>query len=146
MNNDLNLIKALNAALADEWATVIRYTYHASIVQGFTGLVLRDFYANEINSELEHARFLTQMIVDLGGEPTTTPKEFPRLYSLEAILNYDLQEEQNAIQHYKHHAGVAGELGNIELQVKLEEMAAEESEHAREIRRLMRGIQTPKPA
>jgi len=38
------------------------------------------------------------------------------------------------------HADLAGELDYVELKLKLEEMAAYEAGHARELRRILRGI------
>jgi rubrerythrin len=38
------------------------------------------------------------------------------------------------------HAKQAEELGKLELKVELEEMAADEAGHARELRRLLKGL------
>lgn len=44
------------------------------------------------------------------------------------------------VENYTEHAGLAAELGQAELKVRLEEMAADEARHARELRRLLRGL------
>lgn len=134
------LIEALNEDLAAEWGTVIRYTYHASKLAGPGGMVLSEFYRDEAQDELGHATFLSQIIADLGGNPTTEPEDFPRLETVDEMLAYDLEQEQSALENYKKHAELASELGHIELQVKLEDMAADESGHARELQRLMKGL------
>jgi bacterioferritin len=135
-----DLIQGLNEDLAAEWGTVIRYTYQAGKSFGILGAELRDLLAEETQDELGHAAFLTDVIVDLGGEPTTTPRTFERPDGLKAMLELDLDMELQDVAHYMQHARQAEELGEVELKLKLEEMAADEAGHARELRRLLKGL------
>ena len=134
------LIKGLNEDLAAELGTVIRYTYQSSKAMGFAGFELREILEDEIADELGHAAFLMDIIVDLGGEPTTTPLQFDKSEGLKAMLELDLEMEQQDVENYRTHAALAEDLGMVELQMKLEEMAADEAGHARELRRLVRGL------
>ena len=134
------LIKGLNEDLAAELGTVIRYTYQSSKAVGFVGYELREILKDEIADELGHAAFLMDIIVDLGGEPTTTPKAFNKPASLKEMLELDLEMEKQDVENYKAHAELADELGLVELNMKLEEMAADEAGHARELRRLLSGL------
>lgn len=133
-------IEGLNQDLIAEWETVIRYTYQAGKCVGLMGEELRAIYAKETADELQHASFLTDVIFDLGGEPATAPGNFKKPGSVKEMLELDLKMEEQAIKNYTEHAALAEELGEAELKVKLEEMAAEEAGHARDIRRLLRGI------
>ena len=135
-----DLLKGLNEDLAAELGTVIRYTYQSSKAMGFVGFELREILEDEIADELGHAAFLMDVIVDLGGEPTTTPKTFDKPEGLKAMLELDLEMERQDVEHYRAHAVMAEELGLVELQIKLEEMAADEAGHARELRRLVNGL------
>jgi bacterioferritin len=134
------LIKGLNEDLAAELGTVIRYTYQSSKAVGFAGLELREILEDEIADELGHAAFLMDVIVDLGGEPTTTPMTFEKPEGLKAMLELDMAMEKQDVENYRVHAALAEELGLVELQIKLEEMAADEAGHARELRRLVKGL------
>jgi bacterioferritin len=134
------LIRGLNEDLAAEWGTIIRYTYQAANSFGVLGLELREMFAEEIQDELGHASFLTDVIIDLGGEPTTTPKAFDKPEGLKAMLELDLAMEEGDVENYMEHAEIAEDLGFVELKFKLEEMAADEAGHAREIRRILRGL------
>ena len=134
------LIKGLNEDLAAELGTVIRYTYQSSKAVGFVGYELREVLKDEIADELGHAAFLMDVIVDLGGEPTTTPKAFNKPASLKEMLELDLEMEKQDVENYKAHAELADELGLVELNMKLEEMAADEAGHARELRRVLSGL------
>jgi len=134
------LIKGLNEDLAAELGTVIRYNYQSGKSFGFIGIELREMFEDEIKDELEHASFLTDIIIDLGGEPTTTPKEFEKPDSIKAMLELDLKMELEDVENYKKHAEWAEQLDMIELKMKLEDMAADEAGHARQIRRILKGI------
>lgn len=134
------LIDGLNEDLAAEWGTIIRYTYQAGKSFGLMGAELREIFEREIEDELGHAAFLTDVIVDLGGEPTTAPKPFEKPESLKEMLELDLQLEKQDVQSYVKHSQLAESLGEVELKVKLEEMAADEAGHARELRRLLKNL------
>ena len=140
MTTKTELIKGLNDDLAAEWGTVMRYTYQFGKAFGLRGAELREILEGEIQDEMGHATYLTDVIVDLGGEPTTTPKSFDKPDDLKAMLELDLEMELQDVKNYATRAKQAEDLGEIELKVRLEEMAADEAEHARELRRLLRGI------
>lgn len=135
-----DLIRGLNEDLAAEWGTIIRYTYQAAKSFGLMGMELRDFYAKEIQDELRHATYLNDVIVDLGGDPTTKPQEFKKQDDVRGMLEQDLEMEKQDVKNYTKHAKMAEEVGEIDLKLKLEEMAADEDNHAREIRRLLKGL------
>jgi bacterioferritin len=134
------LIKGLNEDLAAEWGTVIRYTYQAGKSFGVLGIELREMFAEEVQDELGHASYLTDVIIDLGGEPTTTPVEFDKPDDLKSMIEVDLEMEKQDVENYKKHAQMAEELGLIELQLHLEDMAADEAGHARDLRRILKGL------
>lgn len=140
MSTKTELIEGLNQDLAAELGTVIRYAYQASKSFGLMGIELREMFTEEIADELGHATFLMDVIVDLGGEPTTTPKSFDKPESLKEMLELDLAMERQDVAEYRQHAALAEELGYVELQMKLEEMAADEAGHARELRRILKGL------
>jgi bacterioferritin len=135
-----DLITGLNEDLSAEWGTVIRYIYQAGKSYGVLGIELREMLKEETQDELGHAAFLTDVIVDLGGEPTTMPKEFGKPEGLKGMLELDLEMELQDVKNYIKHARLAGELGLHELQMKLDEMAADEAGHARELRRILKGL------
>jgi bacterioferritin len=134
------LIRGLNEDLSAEWGTIMRYTYQSSKAVGLRGAELREILEKEIPDEVGHARYLTDVIADLGGEPTLNPKEFAKPTDIKAMVELDLKMEEGDVQNYARHAHMAEELGLPELKVKLEEMAADEGRHARDLRRILRGL------
>jgi bacterioferritin len=67
-------------------------------------------------------------------------KEFAKPADLKGMIELDLQMELQDVENYIQHAKLAEELGEVELKLKLEEMAADEAGHARELRRLLKGM------
>lgn len=135
-----NLINGLNEDLSAELGTIIRYNYQAGKSTGFMGTEMRKMFSGELKDEMRHARFLTDVISDMGGEPVTKPKNFEKPDSIKDMLELDLMMEEKDVKNYRKHSSQAEELGLMELKVKLEEIAADEASHARKIRRILKGI------
>lgn len=138
--NKETLIQGLNEDLAAELGTVIRYTYQAANCYGLLAAELRELLAREAQDELGHAAYLMDVIQDLGGEPTTTPQPFEKPSDLKGMLELDVKMEAEDVASYLAHAKLAEQLELPELRMKLEEMAADEAGHSRELRRLVKGI------
>jgi len=134
------LIKGLNDDLAAELGTVIRYTHQAAKCYALLAAELRELLAKEAQDELGHAAYLMDVIQDLGGEPTTLPKQFEKPADLKGMLELNVKMEGEDVANYLAHAKLAEELGLPELKMKLEEMAADEAGHGRELRRLLKGL------
>jgi bacterioferritin len=134
------LIDGLNEDLAAEWGTILRYTYQSSKALGLRGAELRDIFEKEIPDEFGHAKYLTDVVADLGGDPTTQPKSFEKPEDLKGMVELDLKMELADVENYSRHAKMAEELDMTELKVKLEEMAADEAGHARDLRRILKGM------
>lgn len=135
-----DLIRGLNEDLAAEWGTIMRYTYQASKAIGLRGAELRELLEKEIPDELGHAKYLTDTITDLGGEPEMRPKEFDKPNDIKAMVELDLRMEEQDVQNYGRHAQMAEALGMPGLKVKLEDLAMDEYEHARDLRRILKGL------
>lgn len=136
------LINSLNEDLAAEWGTILRYTYQSSKAFGLRGAEFREILEKEIPDELGHAKFLADVIVDLGGDPATQPKPFDKPDDLRSMIELDLKMELQDVENYRKHAALAEESGEFDLKIKLEDMAADEGTHARDLRRLLKGLQT----
>lgn len=142
MTSTKDLIAGLNQDLAAEWGTIMRYAYQSSKAFGLGGAEFREILEKEIQDELGHATYLMDVIVDLGGEPTTTPKDFDKPEGIREMIALDLKMEEQDVKDYAQRAQQAEELGEIELKVTLEDMAADEAGHARELKRLLKGLKS----
>ena len=134
------LIEGLNKDLAAEWGTIMRYTFQSAKALGLRGAEFREILAKEIPDELGHARFLTEVISDLGGEPATEPRHWEHIDELKPMVEQDVKMELQDVENYTRHSKLAEMLVLTELKVKLENMAADESRHARELNRILKGL------
>ena len=140
MSDKKKLIEGLNQDLANELGAVILYLYQATTANGWDGEELREFLEPEITGELQHAIFLAQKISALGGKPTTIPIQHKSPKDVKGIMKYDLKLEREAIESYRERCMQAEEAGEIGLKVKLEELIVDETGHAEQIERILKGM------
>ena len=134
------LIEGLNQDLAHELRAVLVYLQQTSMALGLEGEEIRELLQPDITEEMGHAKFLAEKIVALGGEPRFEPGSFEVKTDVNEMLAYDLELEQEAIAHYVERSRQAAELGEVGLKVRLEEVLAEETEHAEALERILRGL------
>ncbi len=134
------LIDGLNEDLANELGASILYLYQTSVATGWDGEELREFLSPEITGEMTHAIFLAEKIAALGGTPTTVPKQHKCPKSVKEMLKYDLKLELEAIENYRVRAMQAEEAGEIGLKIKLEELLLDETTHAEQMQRILKGM------
>ncbi|MBU0533834.1 MAG: ferritin [Candidatus Omnitrophica bacterium] len=105
------LIELLNQALADEWLSYYCFWIGAKVMVGH----MRDEIAKELEEmateELKHAGILADKIIELGGTPVLTPKdwhkiancsyEVPKDFSVKSILFQNIKSKQSAVDAYK---------------------------------------------
>lgn len=131
-------IAELNNDLAHEYSAILQYMTYAAKVSGPSRPELKAFFEAEIPDETGHAQYLAAKIVALGGEPTTEPKPVKKAESAKDMLSAILEAESDAHDRYAERAAQAEALGMKGLQVQLEDMARDESEHRDETARILR--------
>lgn len=134
------LIDGLNEDLANEMGASILYLYQTSVATGWEGEELREFLAPEVTGEMQHAIFLAEKIAALGGKPTTVPVQHKCPKTVKDMLKYDLKLELEAVENYRIRSIQAEEAGEIGLKIKLEEMIVDETGHAEQIQRILKGM------
>lgn len=132
-----DLIRGLNEDLAAEFQAVITYRLFASLAHGPYRDQIRDFFEKEIPDELEHARFLADKIVALGGTPATEPKPVNLTMDNKGMFEVAHQAESDTIERYHERVEQAEALGETGLKVKLEDFIVDETTHKEEIERFL---------
>jgi bacterioferritin len=140
MADKKKLIEGLNEDLANELGASILYLYQTSTATGWDGEELRELLQPEITGEIQHAIFLAEKIVALGGKPTTEPKQHKCPKDVKGMLKYDLKLEREAIENYRMRAMQAEECGEHGLKVQLENLIVDETGHAEKIERILKGM------
>ena len=140
MSDKKALIQGLNEDLANELGASILYLYQTSTAVGWDGEELREFLSAEITGEMQHAIFLAEKIAALGGKPTTEPRQHKCPKDVKGMLKYDLKLERDAVENYRLRAIQAEEAGEFGLKIKLEELIVDETSHAEQIERILKGM------
>ena len=136
--NKAELLARLNEDLAGEYGAIIKYLSYAAKATGPYRPQLAQFFLAEVTDEQGHAQFLSNKIVALGGEPTTTPRPVPPARTNREMLEAVLAAEKKAVADYTQRARDAEAFGDKGLVVQLEDMVRDESGHAEETERILR--------
>jgi bacterioferritin (cytochrome b1) len=133
-----DLINGLNEDLNLELETLLRSVYHAAAGRGMLGHELRELLKKELPGELEHASFLADKIVALGGEVHIRPAMPAEFGPARDLLQQNIAAEKKIIGNYARRIDQAAEFGDKGLAIRLENMLAAETDHLEQLERLGR--------
>lgn len=129
------LIEQLNHALSLELAGVIQYLQHSYLVTGPERGVFRDYFRDMSEEAQDHARFLGDKVVSLGGVPTVEPGDIRQSTELLEMLRQDLELERAAMGAYMAAWSACGD-EHLPTKFQLEERMADEQKHVEELEKL----------
>lgn len=129
------LIEQLNKALSLELSGVIQYLQHSFLVTGPEREVFRSFFRDMSEEAQEHAAFLGDKVVALGGVPTVEPGDIRQATDLLEMLRQDLELERAAMSAYMSAWRACGE-EDMPTKFQLEERMADEQKHIEELEKL----------
>jgi bacterioferritin len=141
------VVKVLNEALATEIVCVLRYKRHYFMAQGIASDSVKAEFQEHATQEQEHADWISERIVQLGGEPDLNPDtltsrshaQYVEGTSLVDMLREDLVAERIAIESYREIAQwLDGK--DATTQRLMEEILAVEEEHADDLSSLLAGM------
>jgi bacterioferritin len=147
------LVGQLNSALADEWLAYYQYWLGARVLKGpMRGAVAAELLEHA-GDELRHAEMLADRIIQLGGTPLLSPKQWyeatgcgydaPEDPAVRAILDQNIAGEQCAISAYQK---LLGELrGKDEVTFAMvAQILADEVEHEDDLQAFVEDLATVK--
>jgi bacterioferritin len=132
------LINGLNEDLNLELETLLRGVYHAAAGRGMLGHELRELLKKELPSELDHAMFIADKIVALGGAVRIRPAVPAEMAAARDLLQENIAGERKIISNYAKRIDQAAEFGDKGLVIRLEDMLASETDHLEQLERLGR--------
>jgi bacterioferritin len=132
------LINGLNEDLNLELEALLRNVYHAAAARGMLGHELRELLKKELPGELEHATFLADKIVALGGEVRIRPALPEEVGAAREFLQQNIAGERKVISNYARRIEQAAEFGDKGLVIRLENILAAETDHLEQLERLGR--------
>ena len=133
-----DLINGLNEDLNLELETLLRSVYHAAAGRDMLGHELRELLKKDLPGELEHATFLADKIVALGGEVHIRPAMPAEFGAARELLQQNIAAERKIIGNYARRIDQAAEFGDKGLAIRLENMLAAETDHLEQLERLGR--------
>jgi bacterioferritin len=140
-------VKILDDALATEIVCVLRYKLHYFVAKGIHAGPVAEEFLEHAKDEQEHADRIAQRIVQLGGTPNMSPEglltrshtEFVPTENLAQMIKENLVAERIAIDTYREIAAYFAPFDPTS-RAMIEEILAQEEEHADDLRDLLDGL------
>ena len=138
------VIKLLNESLATEMVCVLRYKRHYYMASGIHAQTAATEFLEHATVEQSHADRVAERIIQLGGAPDLNPDtltsrshaEYVEGSSLADMLRENLVAERIAIESYSDFIRYLGDADPTTRRL-LEEILANEEEHADDLKTLM---------
>ena len=129
------LIENLNRALSLELAGIIQYSQHSYLVTGIEREIYKEFFREQSEEARQHALFLGDKLVALGGVPTVEPAMIRQSTDLKEMLKLDLELEREALVVYMEAWDSCAD-EDLPTRFWLEGQIAEEQLHVEELEKL----------
>jgi bacterioferritin len=146
------VVAVLNEALATEIVCVLRYKRHYFMATGIHANAVAQEFAEHAADEQGHADRIAGRITQLGGEPNFNPEglatrshsQYVEGASLVDMIKEDLVAERIAIESYSEIVRFLGER-DVTTRRMMEEILANEEEHADDLRDLLQTLDPTRP-
>jgi bacterioferritin len=146
------VIRILNEALATEIVCVLRYKRHYFMATGIHAQAVAQEFLEHANDEQSHADRIAGRITQIGGEPNFNPEglasrshaQYVEGETLVDMIREDLIAERIAIESYGEIIRFLGD-GDITSRRLMEEILANEEEHADDLRDLLATLDPTQP-
>lgn len=131
-------IHNLNGDLRREYEAVLSYQTYAAALTGAETMELREEFMDEAHEELEHAQYLADKIVVLGGTISVNITNPPHMISPREMIQQLLFSEREAVERYSRRAEEARALEMHGAAVEIEEILMDETGHMNRLQMLLR--------
>lgn len=136
------LITLLNEDLAREYQAIIAYAVYSQVLKGAQYMNIAKELEVHAGEELAHALIISKQVDYLGGMPTTVPKEVRTSEKPEDMLRFDLENENETIQHYRERVRQCEALGEYAMAEEIRQILVQEQEHQIDLATAL-GIEVP---
>lgn len=141
------VINLLNEALATEIVCTLRYKRHYYMADGLNASIAAAEFLEHAQQEQQHADWLAERIVQLGGAPNFSPEglqsrshaEYVEGDTLREMVIEDLVAERIAIDSYREMAAYLGDKDPTTRRM-VEDILAQEEEHADDMASIMESL------
>jgi len=131
------IISGLNEDLMWEYAAMIQYIQHASMLTGPEYVAVIEEELEHAENEHEHAVILTDLIQYLGGIPTVEVAQRQTSLDSAEMVRQDLQAEYDAIGRYLKRIEQLEAAGLYDSAQKIRNIVLVEQDHAIELEKAL---------
>src|SRR6266576_1262954 len=128
------LINLLNGDLSREYQAIIAYVVYSQVLKGPQYM--------KIAEELAHALHISNQIDYLGGTPTVTAQPVKVSEKAEAMLRFDLDNENETIRNYRERVRQCEALGEYAIAENIRKILVQEQEHQNDLATAL-GVDVP---
>lgn len=136
------LINLLNEDLAREYQAIIAYVIYSQVLKGAQYMKIAKELEIHASEELAHALIISKQIDYLGGMPITTPRPVKTSDKAEDMLRFDLENENETIQHYRVRVRQCEALQEYAMAEEIRQILIQEQEHQIDLATAL-GIEVP---
>jgi len=123
------LIDYLNEDLAREYQAIIAYVVYSQVIKGAEFMSIAKELEKHAAEELQHALVIAKQIDYLGGTPGVVPKAVNTSKGAKQMLQFDLENENETVNHYRERIRQCECLGEYAIAERIREILVQEQEH-----------------
>ena len=123
------LIELLNEDLSREYQAIIAYVVYSQVLKGAQYMSIAKELEVHAGEELNHALIIAKQIDYLGGQPTVEPKPVRTSQDPKAMLEFDLEAENETIRNYRERVRQCEALGEYAMTEQIRQILVQEQEH-----------------
>jgi bacterioferritin len=123
------LVDRLNEDLSREYQAIIAYTVYSQLLKGAAYMAIAKELETHASEELQHALTVSKHIDYLGGTPTTQALPVKVSDDAEALLRFDLDNENDTVRNYRERVQQCEALGEYAIAEDIREILRQEQEH-----------------
>ena len=127
--NKERIIEILNEAIEREIGAIFQYMGQHYRFPKDTHPIARELLERIAVEEMKHAEKFSKRVVELGGKESTTTGKVKWETDFNAMLDSDIEVEEEAIEMYKRHIKVCEEEGDEKTKALYEAILEDEIRH-----------------
>ncbi len=127
--NKERIIKILNEAIEREIGAIFQYMGQHYRFPKDTHPIARELLERIAVEEMKHAEKFSKRVVELGGKESTTTGKVKWETDFNAMLDSDIEVEEEAIEMYRRHIKVCEEEGDEKTKALYEAILEDEIRH-----------------
>lgn len=123
------LAELLNEDLSREYQAIIAYVVYSQVLKGAEYMNIADQLETHAQQELQHALIISRQIDYLGKMPTVVPKPVKVSEDPKEMLQFDLDNENEAVRNYRERVRQCEAIGEFALAEQIRQILIQEQDH-----------------